>query len=133
MKYGDKAIDGSSGLIDHLNDLESFLKVSANKSSLFETMENQFNQLDELGLLDFNHSSKGIKMKLNVSDKPEVIILLANHNPRSAKLKAILTNPNLICHTASPNFDLRFFASRFAGYGMYSDDVLTYVEFMKLL
>lgn len=133
MKYGDNAIDGTAGIIDHLNKLEAFLKEPKNISSLYETMECQFNQLDELGLLDFNHSSKGLKMKLNVSDKPEVIILLANHNPRSTKLESILKNPDLIRHATSQYFDLRFFAGRFAGYAMHSDDVLTYAEFLKLL
>ena len=83
--------------------------------------------------MNFNHSSKGIKVKLSVEDKPEVIFILANHNPRSTKLSSILEDPEVTAYEESPNFDLRFFVSSFAGYGLHSDCMLTPNEFHKLL
>ena len=56
--------------------------------------------------------------------KPEVIFLLANHNPRSRKLLEVLRdveNPS--------DYDLRFFVSSFAGYGMHDACMLTLDEF----
>jgi len=47
-------------------------------------MERQFNQLDELGLLNFNKGTSNVKVKLNPNSKPEVIFILANYYRRSS-------------------------------------------------
>ena len=96
-------------------------------------MESQFNQLDELGLLKFNKGTSNTKVKLNVDNKPEVIFILANHNPRSPKLKTILSDPELDKYAQSELFDLRFFVASFSGYGLHSKCMLPLVEFRGLL
>jgi hypothetical protein len=96
-------------------------------------MESQFNQLDELGLLRFKHSSNGTKVKLVANGKPEVIFILANHNPRSTKLSSILDHPEVVRYEQTQRFDLRFFVSSFAGYGLHADCMLTLTQFRKLL
>ena len=133
MKYGDGTLGGKSGLVKHLQDIESLISDSSRYSALLSTMEAQFNQLDELGLLNFNRSIRGTKVKLDVDEKPEVIIILANHNPRSSKLAEILNNPAIGQYEQSRNFDLRFYVAHFAGYGLHADSMATLTHFLKLL
>lgn len=133
MKYGDDALDGSAGLIKHLEDIEKLVADENRYGQLLKTMEAQINQLDQLGLLKFNHSKGGTEIKLDSQDKPEVILLLANHNPRSIKLKNILENQKFIDVAQSQKFDLKFFAASFAGYGMHGDCMLSLDEFRQLL
>jgi hypothetical protein len=133
MNYGDGALDGSAGLIKHLKDFDALISDRESYQSLLEMMESQFNQLDELGLLNFRRSSNETKVKLNAEDKPEVIFILANHNPRSTKLSSILADPEVIAYEQSPLFDLKFFVSNFAGYGLHSDCMLPLTQFRELL
>lgn len=131
MKYGDGALGGSCGLLDHLKDIDQLISDDATYKGLLEMMETQFNQLVELGLLKFNRGSHGAKIKL--SGNPEVIFLLANHNPRSTKLSSILADENVVPYDQNPHFDLRFFVSNFAGYGLHSDCMQTLTQFRTLL
>jgi hypothetical protein len=133
MKYGDGALGGSAGLLKHLQDIDALVSDNDKYKSLLETIEAQFNQLDELGLLNFNRSSHGTKVKLVAADKPEVIFILANHNPRSTKLCSLLDSPEIVAYGQTQRFDLRFFVSSFAGYGLHSDCMLTLTQFRKLL
>lgn len=133
MKYGDGALEGSAGILKHLKDIDALISNQEKYKYLLGTMTSQFNQLDELGLMQFNHSSKGVKMELSVEHKPEVIFILTNHNPRSTKLNSILNDPKVAMYEESPRFDLRFFVSSFAGYGLHSDCMLTLTEFRNLL
>lgn len=133
MKYGDGALEGSAGLLKHLQDINSLISDSDLYQKLLHTMKAQFNQLDKLGLLNFNRSINDTKAKLNVKDKPEVIFILANHNPRSSKLKAILNDPDIDEYEQSARFDLRFYVSSFAAYGLHADCMLPLTQFRKLL
>jgi hypothetical protein len=133
MKYGDNALGGAAGLLKHLKDIDRLVSDPEKYKSLLETMESQFQQLDELGLLNFNWCSNGTKVKLDVTKKPEVVLLLANHNPRSTKLSSILNHPKVIAYGKNKNFDLRFLVSGFAGYGLHSDCMSTLTQFRELL
>jgi hypothetical protein len=133
MKYGDGALGGSAGLLKHLQDIDSLISNSDLYQKLLHTMEKQFNQLDKLGLLSFKRSTNGTKVKLNVNEKPEVIFILANHNPRSSKLDTILNNSKIDVYEQSARFDLRFYVSSFAGYGLHADCMLPLIQFRKLL
>jgi hypothetical protein len=133
MKYGDGALGGSAGLLKHLQDIDALVSDVDKYKSLLETIESQFNQLDELGLLRFNRIRNGTKVKLVDADKPEVIFILANHNPRSTILSSILDSPDVIAYGLSQRFDLRFFVSNFAGYGLHSDCMFSLTQFRKLL
>ena len=133
MKYGDGALGGNAGMIKHLQDMDALLRDRARYAELLLTMESQFNQLAQLGLLSFNQSKTGTKVKLDANDKPEVVFILANHNPRSTKLKTILGNPEIDLFDQSPYFDLKFYAASFAGYGLHTHCMLNLTEFRKLL
>lgn len=133
MKYGDSALTGSAGLLKHLKDMEKLISNKDRYSKLLETMESQFNQLDELGLLKFNKGTSNAKVKLNPDETPEVIFVLANHNPRSPKLKTILRDPEIDKYAQSQLFDLKFYVASFAGYGLHAKCMFPLVEFLKLL
>ena len=142
MKYGDKVLGDEdlgdkapikeAGLIKHLEDIGDFIKNQKRYGQLVLTMKSQFNQLDELGLLKFNRSKSCTKESLDIVGKPEVIFLLANHNPRSKKLEKILNSDNFIKFVHSDIFDLRFYVSNFAGYGLHKDSMRTLAEFRDL-
>ena len=129
MKYGDGALEGKAGLLKHLKDMDTLISDKELYSNLLETMESQFNQLDELDLLKFNKGTSNAKVKLNVEDRPEVIFILANHNPRSPKLKKILRDAEINKFEQSKLFDLRFYVASFAGYGLHAKCMRTLAEF----
>ncbi|MGO9620042.1 MAG: hypothetical protein ACLPT6_01380 [Desulfobaccales bacterium] len=132
MKYADAALGGISGLLEHLKDIDSFIS-SERYNSLLETMEAQFEQLADLELLRFNRSSNFTKLKLSKDKPPEVIFLLANHNPRSPKLINILKHPEIVEYGQSERFDLRFFVASFAGYGLHGICMLPLSEFLSMI
>jgi len=133
MKYGDGALKGASGIVKHLQDINSLVEDKLRYQKLIETMECQFNQLDQLGLMQFNKTSNWSGIKINASIKPEVILILANHNPRSSVLKSILSTPEINEFEHSANFDLKFFVSRFTGYALHNKCMLSLAEFRKLV
>ena len=121
------------GCFKHLQDIDALIKDGDRYAKLLLTMEAQFNQLDQLGLLKFNRSQNGIRVSLDAKDKPEVIFILANHNPRSSKLKSIINDPKVDVYAQSQRFDLRFYVASFAGYGLHTKCMLPLAEFRKLL
>jgi len=126
MKYGIGAYDGDAGIGKHIDDLQSILGNPVKVGELSETIADQFNQLAALDLISFNRSAA--VEKVSVSGRPEVIFLLANHNPRSRKLL------NIVRSIEEPkNFDLRFFSAAFAGYGMHDACMMTLDEFRTRL
>lgn len=133
MKYGDGSLDGTAGLLKHLEDIDALISDSDRYAKLLCTMESQFTQLNQLNLLKFNQCSNQTKVNLDIQDKPEVVFILANHNPRSTKLKTILNDKKIDDYLQSNKFDLRFYVSSFAGYGLHSDCMFTLAEFRNLL
>jgi hypothetical protein len=105
----------------------------AKYKELIEIMEMKFNQLDELGLITFNRVANWTNFKMDTDLKPEIIFLFANHNPRSSKLSTILNNPAIDAYNRSPNFDLKFYVSSFAGYALHADSMVSLSQFRELL
>lgn len=126
MKYGIGAYNGEAGIAKHIADLKGILADPAKRESLNKIIEDQFDQLLQLQLVDFNKHAK--YNRALVSGRPEVIFLLANHNPRSKTLLTILDEV-----TEPEDFDLRFFSASFAGYGMHNARMLGLNDFKKLL
>ena len=121
MKYGINAYDGNSGIKSHIEHLQAILGDKDKKQKLNELIAAQFNQLVDLELVKFNpnaddKTSHGKRGQGDVRSRgnPEVVMLLANHNPRSKKLLNILKTIE-----EPAEFDLRFFNASFAGYGMH--------------
>lgn len=134
VKYGDGALAGRAGLLEHLKDMDKFISDKTQQyANLLQTMESQFNQLDELGLLKYNKGTSNAQVKLNVKKTPEVLFIIANHNPRSSKLKTILSNPEIDEYEHSKLFELRFYVAAFAGYGLHANCMRTLAQFRDLL
>jgi hypothetical protein len=124
MKYGIGAYDGEAGIAKHIADLHMILSDPGTRDQLNQTIAAQFNQLSDLDLVRFN-KSKTID-RISVAGDPEVIFLLANHNPRSRKLL------NTLCSVKeSPHFKLRFFAASFAGYAMHDSCMMSLGKFKE--
>jgi hypothetical protein len=132
MKYGDNAITGKSGLLKHLQDMDTLIANKEKYNNLIRAIEKQFNQLDQLGLVKFNKGQKFDKISFT-DEKPEVIFILANHNPRGTGLLEILNAPEISAFSESQNFDLRFFVAHFAGYSLQSKYMLTLPKFLEHL
>ena len=133
MKYADAALGGKAGLVKHLKDIDAFFSNHESHIVLCESIESQFNQLDKLGLLRFNRSKNKTKVQLDINDKPEVIFILTNHNPRSIRLTSYINDPAMDSFAKSPHFDLRFFVASFAGYGLHADCMVPLAKFRELM
>lgn len=133
MKYGDGALDGKSGIMKHIQDMAALIEDKTRYGELLSTMETKFDQLDRLELLRFNHCTNGTKVRLDANAAPDVIFILANHNPRSTKLKKLLLDHAGQIESLSRNFELKFFVSSFAGYGLHSKCLLGLNDFKELL
>jgi hypothetical protein len=133
VKYGDGALDGTAGILKHLQDMDKLVSDKNKYENLLSMMKNQFNQLDELGLLKFNRSKNYGSIEFDGKQKPELVFILANHNPRSTKLKTILNDPEIKEYAKSTKFDLRFYVSCFAGYALHSGNMFTLDQFLDLL
>ena len=122
MKYLDHALKGKAGLKKHIQDMDSFLSVPGRLNSLKDEMQAVFNQMLDLKLI---HNQKPIA-SFN-DNKPEFIIILANHDPDSSLLRKELI--------ALPKFynsmDLKFAVSNFMGYGLYKENMYTLTDFLK--
>ena len=130
MKYGDNALGSDAGMVKHLKDFEQQISGS-NYKAIVETIESQFRQLVELGLIKYNQCVNGAMPELDSEKGPEVVFLLANHNPRSTKLRIELSNPIFV--DFAKKFNLKFLVSSFAGYGMHEISLVSYADFMRLL
>lgn len=132
MKFGDEALDGGSGLGKHLEDFHKILDQQESREKLICTIDNQFRQLRELGLVPFDKTGNTNDVVINSEARPEIVFILASSNPRSKKLEDVLKEHenNLL---DGNNFDIRFFVSSFAGYSMHKKNMLELKDFLALL
>lgn len=117
-KYGDNALSGSSGIKKHYEDLYKFLSYKVKVKDIYEEVETIFNQKIELGLIkDVN---KTIKLS---KDKPEFILLLANHKPGKSvlkrELKEVINSDYYI--DLKQMVDMKIAKASYMGYGLYSE------------
>lgn len=122
MKYLDHALKGKAGLRKHVQDMDKFLSVKTRLCALKEEMCTVFNQMLDLKLI---RNQKPIANFNN--EKPEFIIILANHDPDSSLLRKEL----LALEKSYKNMDLKFAISNFMGYGLYKENMYTLKDFLK--
>ncbi len=123
VKYGDKALNGESGMIKHLDDFSRFMEEGY--KDYLDNLANQFNTLRKLKLIECTTNQN---VCFSTANKPEFIFLIANHKQTSRKLKDQLKKL-----TPSEEFDLKFSVANFMGYGLYEANMLSLAEFQKLL
>lgn len=126
-KYGDSALSGSAGIMKHFEDLHNFLSDARKVEDLYQEVETIFNQKTELGLI--SDVVKPIKLSKN---KPEFILLLANHKPaRSVLQRAIQEAINSPYYNSLKQMiDIKIAKASYMGYGLHCDlmvDIETFV------
>ena len=113
VKQGDGALDGDSGLYDHIDKLNAYLADPANVTALKTEMVEVFNQKLSLGLIDC-----GKELESFGDERPLLLVILANHDPGSTKLRDLLASL-----PPSPHADLRFATASFMGYGLFDQGI----------
>ena len=117
-KYGDNALSGSAGIRKHFEDLYSFLSDVRKVEDLYQEVETIFNQKTELGLI--SDVVKPMKMSKN---KPEFILLLANHKPAKSvlqrEIQEAISSPYY--NSLKQMIDIKIAKASYMGYGLYSD------------
>ncbi len=131
VKYGKDSLDGAAGLVKHLDDLCQRLGDQGFVEGLRVNIAGQFNQLAELGLMEFNRSAAIETFSVSM-DRPQVVIVLAGYNPRSSKLRDVLAQLDRFDQPDMP-FDLRFFHAVFSGYAMHDCAMLNLTDFRALV
>ena len=115
MKYGDSDLDGETGIRSHIADVNEFLSQPEDVQAFKQDMVAVFNQKLRLGLIDCG------KNLTSFSDcKPMLLLVLANHQPRSSKLRDVLADL-----PESPHAELCIATASFMGYGLYDQGVHT--------
>jgi hypothetical protein len=118
VKFGDGALDGSAGLVAHVNDVNSFIAAPGNRASIEEEMVRVFNQKRALGLIDCDKDLTGFS-----EERPMLLLLLANHDPDSGKLRRALGDL-----PRSESVDVYVAAGNLMGYGLYDPAIVPLEE-----
>jgi len=130
MKHGDGALAGSSGLVEHISELDNMLgNATITMAALGQEMVSVFNQRVELGLIE-SREIKDLPPKIRVSKPEDVeyIILLSDHDPASSILLRELTK----LKSAPPShFTIKVALVTFTGYGLFEENVYTLGQFMS--
>lgn len=130
MKYGDDALDGSAGLIAHLNDVKAFVDGAA-MHIFCKDMAKVFWQKCELGLIP---DMAGKKHNITISEENiELIFLIANHDPDKTRLKAAVDQMAKLVKNKRYPFTIKFAASSMMGYALYVDQMKTLEEMQEIL
>lgn len=101
----DDDLEGKSFLEQHIKDIESFLTVDDNLNKIKNEMKGLFKQKHSFGLINNIKTIDSFNNK-----KPELIIILANHDPDKSKLRNILKSL-----PQSSVVDIKFAVSNFMG------------------
>lgn len=121
VKFGDRALKGSSGLHAHIEDIDRYLAVPGHMKTIKAEMTQVFNQKHALGLID-NEKPLGA-----FSDEPPLLILfLVNHDPDSSTLAELVRTLPPCLHA-----ELRIATACFLGHGLFDTMLPTPTELIK--
>jgi hypothetical protein len=127
MKYGDNSLSGDSGLQKHLSDFDKFLGDAQKVEAVRADMEKVFQQKCELGLVSgLQKHQYSISLS---ADAPEVIFLLADHDPDSDRLRQALAP----LRAEDYSFPIRFATASLMGYGLFESRMMSLERFKESL
>ena len=126
MKYGDGALSDKAGIKKHIDDIEIFCGDKTKLDRLKKETINSFNQLRELELIRFGKNGNRTVIEKFSDEKPEFILLIANHNPKSKKFKREFDE---IHQMELINTHVKIATSSFMGYGLYDENMLSLEKF----
>ncbi len=135
VKYGDKALKGTSGIVGHLNDISEFINDPTKFSNFCDEMEIVMNQKIELGLFDklSERKTKSPSYKIGISHDPkqvELIFVFVNHKPSATALITELCNAMKVHQALKCQFSVKIATASYMGYGLYIDNMVDLGDFM---
>jgi hypothetical protein len=135
LKYGDGALSGKSGMLDHLKCALAFCETNKPLQELKAEVVDHFRIKRDLGLVRFAKSGGPADIAALSDEKPYFVFLLANHNPRSSVLRTMLTDKDYLTAHAELNkhMEIRYATASFMGYGLYESQMLTREDLIALL
>ena len=131
VKYGLKALSGTSGLDAHLKDYQKAISSPKWVNELRNELWQGFNLRKDLKLITGVGGKKfdGSLEKNSLSANPKIMFVLANCDPDSRKLSKWITE--LDQSLSQPEKDqLIFMQSCLMGYGLYDDARLTFEDML---
>jgi hypothetical protein len=121
LKFGDTSLMGKAGLRAHLDDADRLAADPVRLDAMKQELVVVFRQKVELGLVDGANAFTSFR-----TEKPEWILVIANHDPASSvllrELRALPQYNNIEVLIAS--------ASHF-GYGLYADRLVPVGEYVS--
>jgi len=130
VKFGNSAVKGDSGLIDHLTDIKNFVEKKYDYENLVKDTLKIFQQKRELGLFELGSNNNEVSITNLEYNKPYFIILLADYKTKGSNLKDLISS---IDESLYKNLDIRFAISSFMGYGLYSECLFTKEQVISFL
>lgn len=128
MKYSDFSLEGTASIKKHIDDIEEFIENEVFFSNFKNEIIELFKQKRELGLIKgFGEKGNCNPIDSFSNEKPEFILLMANHKPARSKLFSILNEIKPM-----KNADLKFATANFMGYGLYAECIYDYDSFKEL-
>lgn len=127
LKYGDGALSGSAGIRKHFADIHKFFSNAITRKAIYIDTETMFNQKVELGLIQGTEK----QIKINSDERPEFILIFANHKPVKTVLlrelrQALLDNPDIVNYA-----DIKIASASCVGYGLYIDNMMDINQFIS--
>lgn len=118
LKYYTKALEGKSGLVDHVKAISKFFSDKSNIESLKEEVINIFRQKRDLKLVKFG--AGGNKNTIDkLDDTVELILMLSNYDPECTNLLKALDEIETIA--LPEGLELKFATANYLGYGLYKE------------
>ena len=115
VKHGDGALSEASGIVAHVRDVNAFASDAGRLGEIKSDMVRVFNQKRSMGLLECNKDLESFG-----AEKPLFVLMLANHDPDSIKLRRELSKL-----PPSPHVELRLGTASFLGCGLYDQGIHT--------
>lgn len=116
LKYYTQSLSGKSGLIQHVKDVSGFIANFDIVEQLKSDVLTVFKQKRELKLIEFGSEGNSNPVE-HLDNSIEVILMLANHDPESTKLKSLDEISEV------KGLDIRVAVANFLGYGLYKESV----------
>jgi hypothetical protein len=126
VKQGEEALRGTSGLKKHFDDITDCFRN--NSDSMLEEAIYIFNLKNELGLVK---STIKRVVNPNKEERPEFIIVAADHKPASTvlnnELKAVYDDVG-----SSKEYAVKIAKASHMGYGLYIDELVSLEDFLSV-
>ena len=139
VKYGLDALEGTSGVLEHLQKTLCHLQEEGFLAGLRANVISQFNQLSKLGLIEYERGSSTDDFEA-VDRHVQIVLVLAEYVPHSKKLgqivdecDALMTKSAETLASRQLHVELLFASASLCGYGMHERTMLTTTQVRELV